>query len=121
MASIVTRAAPCLVRCCLVRPHVHTLTARTVISFQGATHPWTVASEEAEEIQEEFMNKHLESLSVWYSVAEKLSLSRISQPELTPEELQRNNAMYREQIVDLLDHMADEKVLDVCKGWMGTQ
>ncbi|KAK3878224.1 hypothetical protein Pcinc_017126 [Petrolisthes cinctipes] len=120
MASIVTRAAPRLVRCCLVRPHVHTLTARTVISFQGATHPRTVAFEEVKEVQEEFMNEHLEMLSVWYSVAEKLALSRISQPELTPEELQKNNAMYKEQIVDLLDHMADKKVLDISKGWMGT-
>ncbi|KAK4326858.1 hypothetical protein Pmani_002658 [Petrolisthes manimaculis] len=121
MASTVSRAASRLVKSCLVRPHVHTLPTRTVISFRGVTQPWTVASPDAVEIQEEPKNRHMEMMSVWYDESERLAQSRLTHPDMTPEDLQRQNGLFREQLVDLLDHLHDEQVMDIRQGWMGTQ
>ncbi|KAK3878225.1 hypothetical protein Pcinc_017127 [Petrolisthes cinctipes] len=122
MASTVSRAASRLVRSCLVRPHVHTLPTRTVISFQGITQPWTVALPEEVEIQEKPReNGHMEMMSVWYHESERLAQSQLTHPDMSPEDLQRQNGLFREQLVDLLEHLNDEQVMDIRQGWMGTQ
>lgn len=68
---------------------------------------------------EKTQNKHLETLSVWYHESEKLALARMTHFDLTPDDIQRESALFREQMVDLFEHLVDEQVLDIRQGWMG--
>lgn len=73
------------------------------------------------EVVEETQNEHFETLSMWYQESEKLAQARMMHLDLTPEDLQRESALFREQMVDLFEHLVDEQVLDIRQGWMGTQ